>query len=302
MSRPSTEIIAEPPAARLAPWLGGLAIAWGLAAALYYARIGLTLSHYDARGHLVVARRVLDSLTPGWVQVGAVWLPLPHLLNMLPVQVDALYRSGASGVAISVLSLGLLVYASARLIATATGSAPATILAAAVVASNPNLLYLQSTPMTEPMLLGLLAMGLALAYEGIAADRERQIRRGFIWLALACLTRYEAWPITGAAVVTLAVADWQLHRSWRRALRLSARAAVIPASVIVAFFVHSKATVGAWFVTDGFYVPDPMYAGKVLDSTGAVWWGLARARLREPRVRRRRRSGLADLAGALQPA
>ena len=70
-------------------------------------RIGLTLSHYDARGHLVVARRILDSITPGWQQIGAVWLPLPHLLNALPVQIDAFYRSGASGVAISIVAFAV---------------------------------------------------------------------------------------------------------------------------------------------------------------------------------------------------
>ena len=64
------------------------AIAAGAIAAWHYARLGLTLSHYDARGHLIVARRVLDSITPGWQQIGAVWLPLPHLLNLLPVQID----------------------------------------------------------------------------------------------------------------------------------------------------------------------------------------------------------------------
>ena len=35
---------------------------------------------------------------------------------------------------------------------------PAAILAVAIMASNPNLLYLQSTPMTEPLLLGLLML------------------------------------------------------------------------------------------------------------------------------------------------
>ena len=39
-------------------------VALGVLAAWYYARQGLTLSHYDAKAHLVVARRVLDSLTP----------------------------------------------------------------------------------------------------------------------------------------------------------------------------------------------------------------------------------------------
>jgi hypothetical protein len=59
-----------------------------------YHRLGLTLSHYDSRGHLVVARRIIDSITPGWQQIGAVWLPLPHLLNMIPVQVALFYRTG----------------------------------------------------------------------------------------------------------------------------------------------------------------------------------------------------------------
>ena len=72
----------------------------GSIAALHYYRLGLTLSHYDARGHLVVARRIFDSITPGWQQIGAVWLPLPHLLNALPVQIDVFYHTGLSGVAI----------------------------------------------------------------------------------------------------------------------------------------------------------------------------------------------------------
>jgi len=99
MTESSEEIIAEARARPLAIWLAGLAVAWGTAAACFYWHLGLTLSHYDAKGHLVVARRILDGLTPGWLQIGAVWLPLPHLLNMLPVQVDAFYRTGASGVA-----------------------------------------------------------------------------------------------------------------------------------------------------------------------------------------------------------
>src|SRR5215467_8283210 len=83
------------------------ALAGGAAAAFRYHQLGLTLSHYDARGHLIVARRVIDSITPGWQQIGAVWLPLPHLLNLFPVQIDAFYRSGASAVAMSIASFAL---------------------------------------------------------------------------------------------------------------------------------------------------------------------------------------------------
>src|SRR5512147_1581479 len=60
------------------------ALLLGCHAAWMYHAAGLTLSHYDAKAHLVVARRVVDNLTPGWHQLGAVWLPLPHLLNLIP--------------------------------------------------------------------------------------------------------------------------------------------------------------------------------------------------------------------------
>ena len=48
--------------------MGVLGLILGTVAAIFYARGGLTLSHYDAKAHLVVARRILDSLTPGWAR------------------------------------------------------------------------------------------------------------------------------------------------------------------------------------------------------------------------------------------
>jgi hypothetical protein len=37
------------------------------------------------------------------MQIGALWLPLPHLLNLVPVQVDVFYQTGLSAVALSVI-------------------------------------------------------------------------------------------------------------------------------------------------------------------------------------------------------
>src|SRR5262245_50842682 len=118
-------------------------------AAFRYYRLGLTLSHYDARGHLIVARRIVDSMTPGWQQIGAVWLPLPHLLSAVPVQIDWFYQTGASAVLISVLSFALATAAIAWIAGTLTSSASAALVSAAVFALNPNVVYLQATPMTE---------------------------------------------------------------------------------------------------------------------------------------------------------
>ena len=82
--------------------LGAVAALLGTVAAAVYWSAGLSLSHYDAKAHLVVARRILDSLTPSWEQIGAVWLPLPHVLNALPVQIDWMYQTGASAILISI--------------------------------------------------------------------------------------------------------------------------------------------------------------------------------------------------------
>ena len=51
---------------------------------LFYFRHGDVLLYGDAVAHINIARRVFDSRTPGLLQLGTVWLPLPHLL-ILPV-------------------------------------------------------------------------------------------------------------------------------------------------------------------------------------------------------------------------
>src|SRR5258708_14152542 len=93
----------------------------GAIVAIHYHRLGLTLTHYDARGHLVVARRIVDSITPGWQQIGAVWLPLPHLLNALPVQIALFYRTGASAVALSIVAFPIATASTPRTGAPAPG-------------------------------------------------------------------------------------------------------------------------------------------------------------------------------------
>jgi hypothetical protein len=251
-------------ASRLARAVALAAAATGAAAAIVYARADLTLTHYDAKGHLVVARRILDSLTPGWQQIGAVWLPLPHLLNALPVQIDASYRSGFSAVAISIASYGVLVTTAARLVLRATGSAAAAIAAAAILGLNPNVLYLQSTPMTEPLLLALLLVSIDRLARWIDAPSPSRRRQAGLALAAACWTRYEAWPVTAAALALAAIA--RLGRGVRPldAARDSLRLALWPLAAFAVFVVLSRVTIGEWFVSSGFFVAENPALGRPL--------------------------------------
>src|SRR5688500_5325906 len=188
--------------------LGSLAAILGTITAAVYWRAGLSLSHYDAKAHLVVARRIFDSLTPSWEQVGAVWLPLPHLINALPVQIDWMYRTGASAIMISVVSFAVTVACVSAIVRKISGSRTGAILAATLFAFNPNVLYLQSTPMTEPLLFALSALVvLHLAQWATSSTKYAdtnesiRVRPAACWtIVAACLTRYEAWPIVGAAI------------------------------------------------------------------------------------------------------
>ncbi len=250
----------------------------GIAAAIIYSRAGLTLAHFDARAHLVVARRILDSLMPGWQQIGAVWLPLPHLLNMLPVQVDAWYRSGASATAISIASMAVGAGALAAFVIGRTGSISGAAAGAALMMANPNVLYLQSTPMTEPLLFGVTLLAVAVTAHWLdRLDRASPSGRGpGLAIAAACMTRYEAWPIC-AAIVALAIAVLiRRGRSPLAALWTVGPLVLYPAIAIAIFLLNSRWTVGAWFVSSGFFIAENDARGLPMMALDQVREGLYR--------------------------
>ncbi len=290
--------------------IGGALIAW------HYHRLGLTLSHYDARGHLVVARRIFDSITPGWQQIGAVWLPLPHLLNAIPVQIDLFYRTGASAVALSIIAFAIACGSLSWIVERLTGSWAAAVAAVAVFGLNPNVLYLQATPMTEPLLLATTTLAVAMLMrdcDGRSSPHGPVAHRsvGTVF-ALACLTRYEAWPVTACALLAAVWVRRRHAESWPEAVSHISRIAAYPAGALVAFAIFSRVVIGRWFVGSDFFVPenkalgDPVLALKeiawgtqALSGPVLVWLGVAGAGVLLLQALRRRDRAIAILPLAL---
>ena len=115
-------------------------------------RHGAMLNYGDAVAHLHIARRVFDSRTPRFSQLGSVWLPLPHILLLPFVQNYAWWATGLAGVIPSALAYLASCAGIYRLARHWLSPAPAA-LALVFFALNPNLLYLQTTAMTEPLFL-----------------------------------------------------------------------------------------------------------------------------------------------------
>jgi len=182
---------------------------------LFYFRRGEVLLYGDAVAHINIARRVFDSRTPGLLQLGTVWLPLPHLLMIPFLLSTSLWQTGIGG---SIPSMVVYVFGTIGIFRLVRGaldssSSPQTSArvaawgAAIVYAANPNLIYLQATAMTESLYLALFIWAVVYFSESVRvfenrgdnlqAGRTPLIRCG-LCLAGACWTRYDAWFLAGA--------------------------------------------------------------------------------------------------------
>src|SRR5260370_8345478 len=66
-------------------------------ALVFYYHQGTLLLYGDAVAHINIARRVFDSRTPGLFQLGTVWLPLPHVLDIPFIMNVWFSRTGLGG-------------------------------------------------------------------------------------------------------------------------------------------------------------------------------------------------------------
>lgn len=202
--------------------LTALAVLLAVFSFAFYLQHNCILLYGDAVAHINIARRVFDSKTPGLLQLGTVWLPLPHLL-MIPFLFsrDA-WQTGAGASIPSLIAYVLGIVGIFRLVRNALSfpgepdleSRTAAWFAAAIYAANPNLIYLQSTAMTEPLYLALFiwtlvyleefSEGLVARSEKTSSARTSLLKCG-LCLAAAEFTRYDGW-LLGAAVAITAIA------------------------------------------------------------------------------------------------
>ena len=181
------------PTSKLAAAAVLLAAATLSACAVFYtARQGWTLWYGDAEARLNIARRIVDSRTPGYEQIGTAWLPLPHALTALAAQADDLWRGGMAGVAVAPAAYTLAVWLMFLTLRRLTNSVAAGWTGAALIALNPNLLYLQSTPMTESLSAAATLATLYFCVRAIDGSPAWAIAAGFASVA-GTLTRYESW-------------------------------------------------------------------------------------------------------------
>jgi hypothetical protein len=242
-----------------------------LIAFLWYFRHNEALLYGDAVAHINIARRVFDSRTPGLKQLGTVWLPLPHLLIIPFIFSDWSWQTGFGGSWPFMIAYVAGVIGIFRLVrdgvfpppSSETPPWPARLapwFAAFMFAANPNLLYMQSTAMTETLYLALFIWAVVFLADFIrqrhSSDFAEEVKAGGslvrcgTCLALSMLTRYDGWFAAGVfsigvLVLLLGPPHRELAPSARPRLR---RAVIIFAALVIVvpafWFAYNAAIYG----------------------------------------------------------
>lgn len=162
---------------------------------LVYFENGKNLIYADAISRLDIARKVIDNITPGLPQVGNVWLPLPQFLMIPFIWNDYLWHTGIAGYLMSGMSFvfcGIFIYKTAQLI---TKSFLASLFAVLIFALNINILYLQTTAMSESIFLASLAATIFFFLKWFQTKEKTALMWAAVAVSAMTLIRYEGLAI-----------------------------------------------------------------------------------------------------------
>jgi hypothetical protein len=268
---------APPPSS---PWdsevrlLAWLATCVSVISFLAYFQRGDVLLYGDAIAHINIARRVFDSKTPGLLQLGTVWLPLPHLL-MIPFLIsNEMWQRGVGGSIPSMVAYVFGVIGMFRLVRGALSrnlepEGPARIAAwtaALAHAANPNLIYMQTTAMGEALYLALFLWTIVYFSEFVRGDAKALTKCGAC-VAAACLTRYDGWFL--AVAIAAAVVWFSLPAG--SAAAQTVRAFRVPRAAVLKFVLIAAAAPLLWLAYNGIVYRNPLefangpYSAKAIE-------------------------------------
>ncbi len=159
-------------------------------------------AYRDAIFRMEAARRFFDSLTPGiYSQLGTVWLPIPNLILMPLASIDYFWQTG---LAASIINLPAFVVSSIvifLIVKTLTKNPAATWFSFLIFVFNYNILYFQTTAMTEQLYITFMICSLYFLFLWSKENKRNYLLYSSIFVSLGIGTRYDAWPIAIISIV-----------------------------------------------------------------------------------------------------
>lgn len=213
---------------------------------LYFHFNGLSVAYNDARSHLDIGRRVVEGLKPGFAQIGSVWLPLPHILMIPTIWNDFMWHTGLAGSIQSMIAyvyVGVLIYLFLKRFG---AGLYARFIGVLLYAANINVLYLQSTAMTELLLLATMMGGTYYLIRWHDDGKLTSLMMSAFFIMLSTLSRYDGWFLLFMATVLVLI---QSRRNKVKGLD----------GVFFFFCTLSGVGVVLWFLWNLLIFKDPFY-------------------------------------------
>jgi len=205
---------------------------------------GLTNTYGDALAHMEGARRLFDSLTPGYVEIGTGWLPAFHLLVSPLARNDHLWRTGLAGSVVSMVSFVITARFLFRLSLEMNRTLAGAWVTLASVLLCPNMLYLAVTPLTESLAILWSVLTVYGLFRFQLTGRWRAVVGSALSAFAGTLTRYDAWYLLPFAALYVLLGR---RAPWRERFRQ-----------VVVFSVVAGAGPVLWLVHNGLRFGNPL--------------------------------------------
>ncbi len=210
-----------------------------------------TLADYDAIARLNIARKMLDSITPGIGQLGGIWLPFPQILMLPFILNNFLWHSGIAGSIISMSSFiigSIFLYKTAFLV---TKNRYSSFLVWFIFISNINILLLQTMALSESFFLGSMIMVVYfLTQWAIKRDLFNLIFTGF-FLIIITLTRYEGYFIFLGTFISVLVLSFLSYLKDHNRKKLE--------GTVILFGTIASYGIVLWCIYCALFYKDPLY-------------------------------------------
>lgn len=220
--------------ARFDGFLGAVSVAVlvTLAAAWFSSAHHLNFLYSDARSHLTISRRLIDGPNAGMVQFGTVWLPLPHAMMIPFVAFKWLWHTGWAAVPIGAMCLAVEALSVRSIVLRLTNSRVAAWSSLLLLVTNPSVLYLHTTALTEAPLFAAMALTVAALVRWSTVAKAHSGGEIAIFCGLpataALLSRYDGWAFVVAAAATMFVVAWHRWGNFRYALKVVGCFVLVP--------------------------------------------------------------------------
>ncbi len=170
----------------------------------------------DTYAHILIVRRVLDNATPGLAQLGGVWLPLPHLVMLPFIWNDYLWRTGIAGSLPSMICYlisAIYLFLAARRL---TKDSRASFVGTLLFILNPNVLYLQTTALSEIVLIATLTASSYYFLAWVQDEKLNDLILAALATFLATLSRYDGWALFLAMFAMIIVIGLLKRLPWKQ--------------------------------------------------------------------------------------